>query len=173
MKEFPASRGTISPALAGPASLRSAVDGKFQKTSLAISDASKTTFETDTNDIPPQVRFAADEKPNIKVTNLSIISNSHDLFKIGQTLEIACDLTMESVKTAYAVTIKTDTEEIVRKRIEKPYGSFMKVIGNYVLKKTGLRPVPVACRADYENNIEESDERDNRLLKYLAVWPEK
>lgn len=153
------------------------IDGKFQNTSLRVSLPPAQETETVSRALPARIRSAAPEKPNVRVTDLTISSKSQGLFETERILEIECKIEIEQptkiFQTAHSVVIKTDREEILRKTIEgdELEKSALIIRGNFVPKeKTGLRQVPVACRADYENAIEESDERDNRMVKYAMVF---
>lgn len=117
---------------------------------------------------PLYQELSQNELSNIMVTDLRFNSDQ-DIFQTKGVITVTCNFTQTlKHKTAYSVILKTDRKEIARKKMENSEGqNFQSISGIYTPDETGLRPV--ACRADFENEIEESDERDNRLVKYIMV----
>lgn len=118
-----------------------------------------------------QKHTSAEEKPNLRAETLTIESTSTpQLFHVDEKLIVTCGISGASTGRSYKVVLKTDKEEIMRKTIGKAENDqdALLITGTYTPKESGLHPV--ACRVDFENEIEESDERDNRLVKYAMIF---
>lgn len=117
-------------------------------------------------------RPTADENagsPNVEINNLAFFNDSGRLFQAEKEIRVECHITQSRVEKPYEVVIKTDKEEILRKTIEPAKNEQNFILSAvYVPNDIGLRPV--ACRADFGNTLEESDERDNRMVKYLMIF---
>lgn len=118
------------------------------------------------------LRPTADEKTifqNIMVDDLIFSAEENQLFRAGQKIKISCITKNLDVEKPYNVVIKTAKEEILRKTIEPKKGEQNFILNTtYIPNDMGLSPI--ACRADFDNTIEESDERDNRIVKYLMIF---
>lgn len=133
-----------------------------------FSKSSESTSLRASAKAPLSSELSQNDLSNIMVTDLQF-SSDQNIFQTKGAITATCNFTQSlKNKTIYSVVLKTDKEEIVRKRVENREGlNFQSISGTYTPDETGLRPV--ACRADFENEIEEGNERDNRLVKYIMV----
>lgn len=126
---------------------------------------------------PERARLAADSNTNytmsqnVRVKSFDIQSKSKDtVFRKGALIEVFCtimnigDETLENFKSV----VRTPKKEIasLESKSLAPNES-ARFHGSWTPEETGF--TPVACRADIDNQISESNENDNRALSTIYV----
>lgn len=128
--------------------------------------------------IPARARFAAgkvQETPltvNIRVKNFSISTAAKEFFRKGQNIEVSCTIENSSDEPAknFRSLIRIPGKNIAAERFKVlKAGEEITISGTLVPENTGI--LYLACRADPDGVLFESNEHDNNEIAALHVLP--
>ena len=133
------------------------------KTSISATHTKSLRGSVYTKNLPPE--------ENITVTSLSFdVKTTEKIFKKGKEIGVTCIVKNTSNKTVGGFTsiIRTPTKtlkESITKNLAP--GEEIKLSGNLQPEQSGV--VPLACRADLHNVVQERTDQDNKEIALLYV----
>lgn len=132
---------------------------------------------------PAKIRYTAEgesthdqeakNKPNLVATKISIRPGDDGFFRVGNEIKVECTVQNNSHKNPgkFHFLIRTPYGKIVSEIVRglSPENEY-KINGVVTPEKSGV--LIVACRSDVDNEIDESNEMDNREVETLYVLPQ-
>lgn len=117
---------------------------------------------------PLPVKIGKDSKDNIRIEEFDVSQEKPGLFSKGAAIQFSCLIRNDSPSSKKIKSlVRTSKKEIAAETRALASGEALSLKGSYTPEESGV--VIVACRADVDQQISESDEKDNREIAALYI----